>query len=49
LLDDCRALLAPATEEFERFKRAVEIGGWVSQASESAGIDETIGVQPKCR
>jgi hypothetical protein len=43
-LDHCRDLLPRAIEELQRFRKAVEIDGWVSQADGNSAIEETIYV-----
>lgn len=39
LLDDCRGLLPHAHKEFERFKTAVKLGGWLSHAKAKSEIE----------
>ncbi|MGA3134076.1 MAG: PAS domain S-box protein [Terracidiphilus sp.] len=43
-LERCPDLLVRAIDEFERFKSAVEQGGWNSKAIDNTGIEETSDV-----
>jgi PAS domain S-box-containing protein len=45
LLDDCRGLLPLAIDEFERFKTAVELDGWVSRTDCGAEMKEKSDVE----
>jgi hypothetical protein len=44
-LDRCRNLLPRAIEQFQRFKKTVEVEGWVSNANGNSAIEETSYVQ----
>jgi PAS domain S-box-containing protein len=41
----CRALLPRLMRECQRFREAVERGGWISGAGEGSGVEEASGVQ----
>jgi PAS domain S-box-containing protein len=45
LLEDCRGLLPHIIEEFEQFKKTVELDGWVSHTNGNSEIEETDDVQ----
>jgi HPt (histidine-containing phosphotransfer) domain-containing protein len=43
--DNCRSLLPRASEEFERFKKAAESEGWLSDASDGSDVEEASHVR----